>query len=60
MEFKQESKKKPTITTPKSSKIVLVAILILTAISGFLLFNKVLYDRSVYSYNPKAYSKSIF
>ena len=57
MEFRHEIQKKPLPQSQKSTKIVLFAILILIAISGYLLFNKILYDSSVYSYNPQVNGK---
>jgi hypothetical protein len=52
MEIRETKKKTILPPSQKANKIVVFAILILLAFAGMLLFNKVLYDRSMYSYNP--------
>ncbi len=58
MEIKTDIKKKNVLqNTQKPNQLVIFAILLLIAISGMLLFNKILYDGSIYTYNAKENGK---
>lgn len=58
MEIRTDLKKKNVLqNTQRPHQLIIFAILLLIAISGMLLFNKILYDDSIYTYNAKENGK---